>query len=275
MRKIGIYCGAIVLGLALLGGCRTTHETPTGPSPSETETAYKQRVVDAAPSGKALTAKMKCRVATGKREVALGGNLRMLRDDVIQLQLTFLGMEVGRLEFTEMEVLVIDRVNKAYARVPYSKVDFLRAAELDFGSLQAVFWNSLFCPGAEMSPAVLEEFRLAEAGSHTLLSLKSAEKLNYDFLTITETARIDRLMVSSKNSERTENLVCTYADWVPLGDGEFPKSIRMNFSGSQSYSLDLELSSLRESEDWEKRTKVGSKYVLMDVNKYLEHLIDY
>ena len=46
-----------------------------------------------------LTAKASVAIQTGGKSISANGTLRMKRNDVIQLSITFLGMEVGRMEF--------------------------------------------------------------------------------------------------------------------------------------------------------------------------------
>ena len=67
-----------------------------------------------------LTAKVKVDLEGMGKSISVNGQLRMKRDDVVQLSLTFLGMEVGRMEFTPQDVLIIDRMNKQYVRAAYS-----------------------------------------------------------------------------------------------------------------------------------------------------------
>lgn len=132
--------------------------------------------------------------------VTLSGTLRVKRNDVVQLSLSLLGFEVGRMEFTPADVLIIDRVNKQYVRAPYSQVSFLRTAQLDFYALQSLFWNELFVPGQTSAAGSLQRFRAASAGSHTLLTLPDAPRLAYEFLTVTESGLIDRVTVQSRSA---------------------------------------------------------------------------
>ena len=86
----------------------------------------------------------------GPQDLTLTGNLKMKRDDVIRLQLMAFGfVEAARLEFTKEYVLIMDRINKQYLRVPYDYLAFMRNSGINFYSLQALFWNELFQPGEE------------------------------------------------------------------------------------------------------------------------------
>lgn len=260
----------------VLAGCGTSRETTKLDVESlmGSEMAYKERVLANKQVATAVTAKIRAKVSAGDRDVSLGGSLKMLRDDVIQIQLTFLGFEVGRLEFTVDDVLVIDRVNKQYARVPYTMVDFLQTADLDFYALQSLLWNELFVPGSRDVSRELSQFSVASSGEHTLLSLRSAPELEYAFLTQTETALLDRTIINSKDRAVTDNLVCIYSDFKELDGHQFPGQVSLRFQSDETYTLDLELSNLNNKDDWQRRTKVSSKYSLMDVNRFLERLTD-
>ena len=136
-----------------------------------------------------LTAKVKVDLEGMGKSISVNGQLRMKRDDVVQLSLTFLGMEVGRMEFTPQDVLIIDRMNKQYVRAAYSEVGFLQRANLDFYALQALFWNELFIPGERNVGAHASRFRLSEASGRRALTLTGTPRLNYTFYAAPSSAR--------------------------------------------------------------------------------------
>lgn len=85
-----------------------------------------EKVVSNAQSAQYITSKIKLHLQVGDKDVSLGGKLCMKRDDVIRIQLTAFGlMEIGRMEFTNDYVMVMDRMNKQYVKLDYNKVDFL------------------------------------------------------------------------------------------------------------------------------------------------------
>lgn len=268
--------GLMLVGAMLLHSCSTTKSVQgvTSATQLSTEDRYKQRVFNNACSAKALTAKMKLDLTMGGKDISLSGNLRMKRGDVIQMSLTFpIVGEVGRMEFTPDYVLIVDRINNRYVKAAYSKIDFLRSSNLDFSALESVFWNEVFYPGAKAADKA-EEFTVSSAGSHTLLSLATAPKLDYAFLTLTESALLDRTTVTSKNLADKSALTCIYGDFVKFGKGKFPSTVKLSFSGDkQSCGLDMTLSSLTESADWNSRTKLSSKYKEMDAESLLKNLV--
>ena len=218
---------------------------------------------------------MKAHVTSGTQGITLGGTLRMKRNDVIQMSLTFMGlMEVARLEFTRDYVLFIDRMHQRYARVSYAQIDFLKAADLDFYTLQAIFWNEIFVPGTPDVTQALSQFTMASSGNHTLLSLTTAPKLDYAFLTQTKTALLARTSVRSKNVNNADNLECIYDNFIKLDGKSFPSTINVKFNSRKPLSLDLSLSSINNATNWETRTSISSKYKEMDANKLLESIFN-
>ena len=129
-----------------------------------------------------VTARVQVALTAKGKEVSASGQLRMKRDDVIQLSVTLLGFEVGRMEFTPTDVLVIDRVHKQYVRAAYSDIPFLASTGIDFYALQSLFWHELFVPGkrgvpdtwnvfaGEDTPGEVQNIQLVRNGSRLELS---------------------------------------------------------------------------------------------------------
>lgn len=266
MKKI--FFALSLIGTLALTGCHSSSNVSQENVQNKSEEAYKQKVIANNQTAKAVTGKMKLGLKVGDKDIDLNGTLKMKRDEVIQLSLSFFGMEVARMEFATDNVLILDRFHKQYARVPYNKIDFLKSANLDFHALQSIFWNEIFVPGQHDIP--LKDFTVAESGDHTLLSLKTAPMLNYGFLTATKTALLKRTTISPKNLDNQDNLVCRYGDFVKLGNHNFPSTIAVTFTGGKSYTLNMTLSSLNNDENWTTYTQVSSKYSEMNINKLLD-----
>ena len=108
-----------LVSLAFLTSCRTLQniqKPSAGAAHQSQEQQYKAAVVAKAQTAQCVTAKINMDVDADGKQISCGGSLKMKRDDVIQLSLTFLGFEVGRLEFTPKDVLVVDRIHKQYSR---------------------------------------------------------------------------------------------------------------------------------------------------------------
>lgn len=278
MRRIPYLLSLLSLIIALtLVSCGSTKGLHSGTSDATGDASavrYARQVIATSPSVKAITAHAKVRLQAMDKDITLNGNLRMMRDDVIQLSVSMLGFEIGRMEFTKDEVLIVDRAHRRYVRVPYSEVDFLQSTSLDFSSLQAIFWHQLFAPGTQDVSTALSLFTKAESGGHTLLSLKSAPKLEYAFLTQTASQLIDRTTISPKSVTESGEFVCKYGAYTKLAGKQFPTSLELSFKGEgNTAKLSLQLSSLGTKTDWPTRTELSSKYTRMDARNILKKIM--
>lgn len=222
-----------------------------------------------------LTAKVKVKVAGVGKDLSVSGNLKMKRDEVVQLSLYFLGMEVGRLEFSPQEVLVIDRMNKQYVRASYSEVSFLEKADLDFYALQALFWNEVFVPGARDPSSEAYRFELSEVDGKTFLSLTDTPKLSYIFKATTQTALLESLEVKSNNSAEKGKFSFTYSNFRDFNGNSFPGQMKMAVTGAgkkDDMSLQLELSKLTNDDSWQTHTTVSDKYTRKSAEEILGRL---
>lgn len=270
---------ALLATLLALAACRS-HQAATegGNADAQAEmqaAAYRSKVTANAQKANTLTARIKLNLTLDGRDLSAGGNLRMKRDDVVQLSVTFLGAEVGRLEFSPKEVLLIDRFNKQFVRATYEQVDFLRNAGLDFYAVQALFWNELFVPGDKaVTHDALARFRVSSAGDHTLLSITDAPGLEYHFLTVTKDAAIDRLTVRSKDTASAGQLTWRYEDFGMFNGKPFPAKMSVALTGvEREGGFTLTLSKLANNDGWETHTTPSSKYKERDANALFRQLM--
>lgn len=89
-----------------------------------------------------ITAKVRMELSSGGRGTAVGGTLRMKRNDVIQLSVVAFGfIEVALIEMTPDYFMVVDKMGKQYVKSPYGDVPFLRNRHVDFYTIQTFFWD--------------------------------------------------------------------------------------------------------------------------------------
>lgn len=264
MRTIYYYMLLAALSLTACSTQKGAVKTNLATSQQKSDLSYQQRVTSNHQTAKYLTARLSVEIGEGSKSISCNGHLRMKRDDVIQLSLTLplIGTEVGRLEFTPTDVLIIDRFHKQYTRASYDRVDFLAKAGLDFYALQSLFWDELFIPGErDLSTNQLQRFRKTESGAHTLLKLADAPRLEYDFLTLTDQAVIDRVTVRGKQNSDKGEFAMIYSKFGKVGGKPFPSEMKMQVTGvGRDISLRLSLSRIANSSDWETRTTPSEKY---------------
>jgi hypothetical protein len=267
---------AFVAVAALFSACSTSKNVSKGTAAANTQTTaavYAKKVTDNFQKTECITAKASVELQSGTKSISLGGNLRMKRDDVIQISMSFLGMEVARIEFSPENVLLIDRFNKQYVKATYADASFLKSANLDFYVLQSMFWNEIFVPGTRDVKSSLDKFVIASSGDHTLLSLTSSPKLDYEFLTKTSDALLDRVTVNPKSLTAKESLVCKYSDFTSFEGKQFPTSISLEAKGGKrDINMTIGLSRLSDSDKWETHTKVPSSYKQRPIDEIMAKL---
>lgn len=272
----------LLCAAALAAGCRSASplagsaaaEAPATATAAAAEaTAYVQKAASLQASSRFLTADAKVSLTGFGKDLTVQGSLRMRRDDVVRLSLRFLGMEVGLLELTPQDVLVVDRIHKQYVRAPYAEVSFLRQAGLDFHSLQALFWDELFVPGSPSALPHASRFTLSSADGQRVLTLTGAPALTYRFHTSPADAVVRSLTVKGSGPADKGAFSCTYGGYTVFGARPFPTTMSLRVTGTgRDAGLDLTLSSLRDDAGWNPRTAVSDKYRRRTLSEVLKSL---
>ena len=220
-----------------------------------------------------LTAKVKVVVDVDGKSNSTSGSLKMKKNDVIQISLVdpLLGvMELGRMEFTKTRVLIIDRVNKQYVDLPYSEVSFLKRANIDFNTLQSLFWHEVFEPGKSSTKA--SDFQFKDNGDNIDIMFVD-NMLTYTFATKKQQGQL-RETVITNNSDHNYRFSFNYDNFTTFYSKPFPREMKMAFTASsQTTSLSLTLSSLKNSSDWATRSTAPSKYTKADPEKLFKALV--
>ena len=201
----------------------------------------------------------------------------MKRDDVIRLQLMAFGfVEAGRLEFTKDYVLIMDRINKQYLKVPYNQLDFLRTSGLNFYSLQALFWNELFQPGKmRLTDEAMNEYETSVGDGDVVISLEH-DKMSYKWLAGSSKAEIKMANILYKDKLRgNTQLNWDYNNFKPLGSKQFPTDNAITFttSSGKEIKLNMKLNYIGNESDWETRTEVSGKYKQVKVDDILRRFM--
>ena len=274
-----IKLAAVIMAMVVVAGCgskrKVVNETPKVQQTAQKQ-EFLQKVSDNAQHARFVTSKVKFSVEVGSQQLTLTGNLKMKRDDVIRLQLMAFGfVEAGRLEFTREYVLVMDRINKQYLRVPYQQLDFLRNSDLDFYALQALFWNELFQPGkTHMTDELLKSYTTDLAADDAVISMESG-KLSYRWLADKSNALVKMANILYKDRYRGNyQLNWDYQDFKQNGRKKFPMDHKVKFTTpDKEVKFEMILNYMGADEDWETRTEVSGKYRQVTVDEILRRFM--
>ena len=242
-----------------------------------TENNVLKKVTENAQTAKFITSKVKFTVEYGAQNIALTGNLRMMRDSVIRLQLMAFGfVEAGRLEFTKDYVLIMDRINKQYLKAPFNQIDFLRNSGINFYTLQALFWNELFAPNRnKLTADDLSKFNTHTDGGNIVISLEDG-KQEYSWLT-NEAGLINMANILYKDRfNGNTQLNWDYVSFEKLESNNKTFPNRMNIkltTPKKEVKLGLVLNYIGHESDWEKFTNVSNKYREVTVDEILRRIM--
>lgn len=246
----------ILLSALLFTGCKTS-SVVSKESPLSSA-AYVQYLATKNVPSQVVSAKTEVDLTLGDKQVTVNGSLKMKRDALIQLSFTFLGFEVGRMEFTPTEVLLIDRANKRYVRGAYDDVRQLKEANLNFSTLQALFWNELFVPGTTDVAAHYADFKVQCEGGETVFTLSETPVVNYEFRTETVLTRLTRTTIQLKNSNG--GVYCAYDNFATIDNTAFPQLISFGISGHDKLGMTLSLSRIDFQAAAPAPTTLSSRY---------------
>jgi len=279
MRKSYFVIFVAFLTTLMFSSCGTSRKTTetAGSANTAVETATLFNKVMANKSkATCVNAKVKMKLATGKQNISTSGRLRMKRGEVVQLMLfdPLLGVsELGRMEFTPTNVVIIDRFNKRYIDVPYSDISFLNKAGIDFNCLEALFWAELFKPGTKNPQA--EQFNIGSAVGDVVDIDYTDKMLKYEFMVSLSKALLNKTYITGTRSSDYE-LSCDYDDYENFAGKKFPKNIELAFkSEKKTTSINMQLGTIEQDSDWETRTKIQtSKYTKVTPDQIFKILTD-
>ena len=266
MKLLSIVKVAVLALPLVLVSCKSHKSVTEKPKITINKGNFVSSVQENAQTGKFLTSKVKFSMEVGPQKLTLTGNLKMRRQDVIRLQLMAFGfVEAGRIEMTKEYVLIMDRINKQYIKVPWISVDFLRNSGINFNTIQSLFWNELFVPddGSFDKPKEngVGPYNVMESGDDMILSLESS-KLDYSWLTKKKTAQIEMANIQYRDKVNgVSQLNWDYGEFKPLNKSQFPNKhvVTLN-TGGKEVKIGMTLSHIGADTEWEPRTEISNKY---------------
>lgn len=298
-NKIRIFALYNIIGifaaLLLLSSCGTQRQAVAvntnkqGSTQMESELhrhqlAFVQKVSDNAVYAKNISSKISFTLRKGGKDLSVDGQLHMRRNEVIRIQLAPLGLvEVGRIEFTPQQVLILIRPTKEYIQASYDEIDFLHKNGLNFYSLQALFWNQLFLPGQDrVSEQLLERFVASIEGNSASVPVSLNDgQMTYKWTADRQTGRITQTDAAyNSKTYGTSSLVWKYADFQSIGSKSFPCNHNFTLTtpaatgSNQSFEVTLKLKKIDTAGSFDAKTTVSPKYKQITVEQAIRRIMN-
>lgn len=123
-----------VLAIILVVSCATSRKAAD---------QQKDNVLSDWQSRDAVVSRAAIKIKNGReREISLSGNLKMLRNDVIILNATYIfGIQIGFVELTPEKVLIVSRATKQYTEISYAELSAKLGKIISFEDFQRLFWG--------------------------------------------------------------------------------------------------------------------------------------
>ncbi len=273
----------LILIAATLTACGTqkTGVSENASRHADPDIAFIETIIASAPSTDNIVGSANIKLQMGSQTMKLSGALRMRRDEVVRLQLMMpiIGTEVGRIDFTPDYALVVDRFNKRYAKLDYSRIDFLSANGITFYTLQSLFWN-------ELVPVSAARATLADAPAFAADVTTDATYVPVTFTLgenslqwqATRDGRLSSLIITHPNEGAAPDMLTwLYSNFTNVAGGAFPQSQTFSFAtttGSETLraEITIDMTELKTSSDWDATTALSSKYTEVDTRSLLSFL---
>lgn len=235
MKRINGYLQLVLLLLMayMLGSCSSQKELASASADFSglSDGAYLRGVLSKAPDFDEFSARMKLSLQYGDERISVGGSMKMVKDEVIQLSLVAIGIvEAAKIEITPKRILILDRISRRYIDMPYKDFKFFADSDIDFYTLQALFRNELFLPGVKrVQSADLVDFKVKKEEGKVTLTARENRKLTYAFLTALSSGLLQESQIHVQAKQQTKyRMRWEYADFSLFEKKQFPN--RMNFS---------------------------------------------
>ncbi len=251
--------------ILLLTACSSQKQAVKTSSHADPSMAFVENVILSDVDVNNIVGNASIKLSMGDQSMKVSGALRMRRGEVIRIQLFLpvIGTEVGRLEFTPTQVLLLDRMNKQYTQAEYGKLDFLTKNNITFNTLEALFWDELV--SSAHTSATLDEVseftvNLDATGSYVPITRQEG-----DVHIQWNANRSDYTLTSAVLSSGTSMLTWLYSNFTTLGNKKFPRSQEISVSTTLNnsptrFAITIDLSEIKSTSDWDTHTQVSSKY---------------
>lgn len=281
MKAVDLLKVAVIAVPLMLTGCHTKKKVIEKPETPVVETEG-DKLMDKVNSKdnadmQYVSSKLKFSVELGQQKMALTGNLRMKRNEVIQMQLMAFGfVEAARIEFTQDYVLIIDRINKQYLQAPYNYVSFLRNSGINFFTLQSLFWNELFLPGRnEVTAADNDKFKVTSLGNGESILEYTEGNMDYSWLASDQSGSIKMSNITHHDRRNgNSKLTWEYSMFGTLARHTFPTEMAVTLAlPEKEIKMNIRLNHLTNDSEWEPRTTVSRKYRVVEIDEILRRFM--
>ena len=95
---------------------------------------------------------LKVNIELDGSKYSLDGKISMKRGEVMRINLSFMGfIEVGIIEFSPKDILIVNRMGKEFTRMPYDAFDAFTRNNVTYANMEYLAWEKLYTENGEAS----------------------------------------------------------------------------------------------------------------------------
>ena len=95
---------------------------------------------------------LKVNIELDGSKYSLDGKISMKRGEVMRINLSFMGfIEVGIIEFSPQDILIVNRMGKEFTRMPYDAFDAFTRNNITYANMEYLAWEKLYTENGEAS----------------------------------------------------------------------------------------------------------------------------
>ncbi len=237
----GLLC-LVFCTLCSLTSCHTQKKIAQTKPHITAEQQLAQKVIEAQPMFQTAEAsKVRVRMMYGGQKVSMNGSISVITDSLMVLSVQpLLGIEMFRIEMTQAQIVVIDKMNRKYVRLTYTELSDMIGLPLTYSDLQAVFLNRMFVIGKEQAAfGQLPFTSTTTSQEHRLLLQEKA--LSYTFGIAPQTYALTSTEVALGNATATVK----YAGHQMQDGVFFPITLFFTINDGKDNTTECELSLLK------------------------------
>lgn len=219
-----------LMWLVLAIACKGT-QTATGEIERMRPKALLQEVQRNQIQYRTIQAKAKIEYETPGGKTSFKGDLRMLKDSVIWMSIKpALGLEVARILITPDTIKILDRLHKQYLIQPYSYLEQMYQAPLEFAILQSLVTGGLLYPHhSELDVDIVDNQYLLVYESDSLRNTMHINPVNFT---------VSNLLIEDPIYQRTVRI--DFADYASVDNQLFSHQRRVKATAEEFYGLELD-----------------------------------
>lgn len=194
----------------------------------------------------------------GKKTMSLKGQLRMQKDSVIWVTLTFMGIEAARLMITTDSINFINRNDRTYLSEDLGKIKEFMPIEPSLSFVQDIL------TGNERLRQKDEKYKISTVEGKYKLETRKEEKdmvMTKDIWVMPENFRISKYDIRNHQTETK----LEYDDFEYFGDSYLPTKISLTHSSGNVVSIEIEYSNVAIGKELTFPFKINKKYDRINV----------